>query len=125
MIYRCADNSQSCVVHDVDLRYPHGLCFDSTGQVLYVADAGERQLHVFQCALDWDRPLDKSAFKRPAVEWDAFQKTKQSIDEEVLKVLEGGVKGIDVDPAGRVVAATCRNQILRFFEIQAPQTGDS
>jgi WD40 repeat protein len=30
---------------------------------------------------------------------------------------EGGIKGLDIDPSGRVLATTCQNQVLLFFDI--------
>ena len=114
MIYRRADNRAACELRDVQLRYPHGLCFDRTGRSLYVADAGERQVHVFLSTTDWDRSLDSSAFKLPAVDADAFHRTKEAAGAH--GALEGGVKGIDLDPAGRILATTCNHQTLRFFE---------
>jgi hypothetical protein len=117
VVYRTTDKTQSCVLRDVDLRYPHGLCFDPTGRALYVADAGERHVHVFfNPDGEWDKPCDRSAFKLPAVGMEAFRKTKEAAGEEKYRALEGGIKGIDVDPSGRIVVTTCRHQTLRFFE---------
>ena len=47
---------------------------------------------------------------------EAFRKTKDASGEERFRKLEGGIKGVDVDRTGRVVATTCRHQTLRFFE---------
>ena len=117
VVYRRSDHTQSCVLRDVDLRYPHGLCFDRAGRRLYVADAGTRHVHVFATSAEWDEPMNSSAFKLLAVEPDAFHRTHEGLAAE-YRALEGGIKGIDVDPTGRIVATTCRHQILRFFEIR-------
>jgi WD40 repeat protein len=115
LVYRRKSKTQSCVLSDPDLRFPHGLCFDPTGRLLYVADAGQRNIHVFAAMEGWDKPMDGSAGKRPAVKLAAFSKTKEATPEGV-RDLEGGVKGIDVDPSGHVIATTCRHQTLRFFK---------
>ncbi len=114
-IYRLADRSLCCDLSDVDLSHPHGICFDPTGTALYVADAGERGVHVFVSPDGWVTSMTCSSFKMPAVDEDAFRKTKESVPE-VHRPLEGGIKGIDVDASGRIIATTCQNQMLRFFE---------
>jgi len=118
IVHRRADKTQPCVLRDVDLSYPHGLCFDPTGRVLYVADAGERYVHVFVSASGWDKSTDRSTFKILAVDADAFDRTRKS-KPGPNSALEGGIKGIDVDPSGRIVATTCRHQTLRFFESES------
>ena len=115
VIYRCADNSQSCVLRDVDLHYPHGLCFDPTGRLLFVGDAGARNVHVF-ASKKWDKSINASTLKLSAVEPNAFRKTLECTAQQ-YRELEGGIKGIDIDPSGRIVATTCRHQTLRFFEM--------
>lgn len=116
-VIRLGDGTRSATLRDPDLRYPHGLCFDPSGRTLYVADAGERDLHAFGSRNGaWDRSSPRSAFKLPAVEVDAFRKTKDSVGEERFRRLEGGIKGVDVDRTGHVVVTTCRHQTLRFFE---------
>ena len=47
---------------------------------------------------------------------EAFRKTKEAAGEEKYRALEGGIKGIDVDPSGRIVVTTVCHQTLRFFE---------
>lgn len=111
------DRARTGSVRDAGLRYPHGLCFDPSGRTLYVADAGERDLHSFVSRTgEWDHAAPRSAFTLPAVEMEAFRKTKDSVGDERLRRLEGGIKGVDVDRTGRVVVTTCRHQTLRFFE---------
>jgi hypothetical protein len=121
-IYRRTDGARTCELRDPDLHYPHGLCFDPSGQSLYVADAGGRDLHVFVGASGWDSSVARSAFKLPAVDAEAFRKTRAATPEAYRK-LEGGIKGIDLDPSGRIIATTCRHQILRFFETEHANTG--
>jgi len=104
-----------CELRDADLSHPHGICFDPTGMALYVADAGERAMHVFVSPDEWATAMNSSTYKLPAVEVDAFTKTKESVDQR-YRSLEGGIKGVDVDASGRIIATTCQNQMLRFFE---------
>lgn len=116
-----ADGSRAGRLRDAGLRYPHGLCFDPAGAALYVADAGERELHVFVSGTgEWTGSSSSSAFTLPAVEPEAFRKTKASVGEERFRKLEGGIKGVDVDRTGRLVVTTCRHQMLRFFERTTP-----
>lgn len=119
VIYWLANRSQSCVLCDANLHYPHGLCFDRTGHRLYVADAGGRRVHVFTTKSQWDKHANCSAFQPTAVGKDVFLKTQKDTRKEV-RALEGGIKGIDVDPSSRVIATTCRYQTLRFFEVDPP-----
>ena len=117
LVYRRQDGEQSCVLQDAALRHPHGLCFDPRGQRLFVADAGGRELHVFTVERDWDADMSHSAFRIEAVEADAFNRTREATPEQ-FRALEGGVKGIDIDPSGRILATTCRHQVVRFFQIR-------
>jgi hypothetical protein len=117
MIYRSADKTLSAVLRDPDLHHPHGLCFSRTGRTLCVSDAEERYLHVFCGSGKWDKSMDESTFKLAAVEEEAYRKTKESTPEQ-FRSLEGGIKGVDIDPSDRIVATTCQNQMLRFFELE-------
>jgi sugar lactone lactonase YvrE len=117
LIYRDADKTLSCQLRDDDLRHSHGLCFHPTGRSIYVADAGEREVHVYVSANGWNQSAINSAFKLAAVDPAAFHNTRNSTIER-HRPLEGGIKGIDVDPSGHIIAATCHHQVLRFFEIE-------
>jgi DNA-binding beta-propeller fold protein YncE len=116
VIYNLADGTETAVLRDDGLGTPHGMCFDPLGRSLYVADAGNDQLHVFVSGGAWDRSQTSSAFRLSAVDADVFRKTKEAVPER-RRPLEGGIKGLDVDPSGRVLATTCRHQTLRFMEI--------
>jgi len=118
IVHRRPGDAEPCVLRDIDLSYPHGLCFDPTGRVLYVADAGQRYVHIFVGASGWDKSIDRSTFKLLAVDADAFERTRKA-KSGPNSALEGGIKGIDVDPSGRILATTCRNQTLRFFEAES------
>lgn len=116
-VMRVGERAWSGSLRDPDLHYPHGLCFDPSGRTLYVADAGQRDLHAFVSRTGaWNHSSERSALRLPAVDADAFRKTKDASGEERFRKLEGGIKGVDVDRTGRVVATTCRHQVLRFFE---------
>lgn len=116
VVYGLDTGEQSCVLRDPCLLFPHGLCFDPDGRRLIVADAGGQQLHVFCTAGAWDVDQDTSTLSRDAVEQAIFKKTQDNTPEQ-YRALEGGVKGLDIDPTGRVLATTCQNQILLFFKI--------
>lgn len=122
-VYRRAANPvPSCELRDPGLSHPHGLCFDPTGRALYVADAGEAQLHVFVTPDNWATSMDHSTFQVAAVEPEAFHKTKESVEAH-YRALEGGIKGVDVDATGRILATTCQNQMLRFFASELAPPG--
>lgn len=115
-LYDAASRTRCATLRDPELQHPHGLCFDPTGRVIYVADAGARGLHVFKCgAAGWSGMFAASSSRIAAVEAAAFQKTHATVAKE-FRALEGGLKGIDVSPDGRLIATTCQNQMLRFFE---------
>ncbi len=114
-IHRRSDYQVACQLHDANLSHPHGICFDPDGRALYVADAGERGIHVFVTADAWATSMDASTFSMPAVDVEAFRRTKESVAEQ-YRPLEGGLKGLDVSASGRLIATTCQNQMLRFFE---------
>ncbi len=115
VIYDLASLTIRCRLSDADLHHPHGLCFSASGDSLYVADAGNRYVHWFATGDDWLTSIQASAQKVAAVEPWAFDLTKAETPEDV-RYLEGGMKGIDLDPTGRIIATTCRHQTLRFFE---------
>lgn len=117
LVYRRQDGAQTCELRDPALNHPHGLCFDPTGRRLYVADAGGRDLHVFSSERHWNADASRSVFKIAAVEADTFHKTREETEEQ-FRALEGGIKGVDIDPSGRVLVTTCRRQTVRFFQIR-------
>lgn len=116
VVHDMETGAQSCALRDPSLNFPHGLCFDPDGTRLIVADAGGRYVHVFCSAGEWNEDQDTSALSQGAVALAAFKKT-QDDTPEAYRALEGGVKGLDIDPSGCILATTCRNQVLRFFEI--------
>lgn len=107
----------SCSLTDIDLRYAHGLRFDRGARRLYAADAGGRFIHVFASTDGWRTDAATSTFKTQGVEEEAFIKSREAVPLG-HRTLEGGAKGIDIAPDGKVIALTCRNQVLRFLEIQ-------
>ncbi len=95
----------------VEAGFPHGVRFTADGRFVLVADAGSPVVRVFAANGD-----DWSGARGPArtvrvLDDDAFQ--RGHINPE-----EGGPKGIDVDAASRVLATTCAEQPLAFFDLR-------
>ena len=92
------------------LSYPHGLRFSPDGKSLYVADAGAPLVHKF-VATDGN--------------WAIAAKPSHSVRVLSEKVFlagrkndqEGGPKGMDIDNSGTVMAITCEEQPLAFFDV--------
>lgn len=114
LVYRLADGTLSCALMDDALKFPHGLCFDRTGNFLLSADAGNRFIHVFQGEGGWMVDQTRSEDRIDAVPLFVFDRTQSAVPE-AFRPLEGGSKGIDIDPSGRLVAITCRHLLLRVF----------
>lgn len=107
----------ACSLTDFDMHFPHGLRFSHDNNVLYAVDAGGRFIQVFETADQWQTDLRHSTLKTLGVDLDAFNKSRQDVPQ-AHQILEGGGKGLDIDPSGRVMVVTCRNQSLRFFELE-------
>lgn len=105
----------ACSLTDVDLHYAHGLRFDRDATSLYVADAGGRFLHVFSDSAGWRTDAGASTVKTRGVDEDAFARSQEVVPLE-HRMLEGGLKGIDIAPDGKTIVVTCRNQVLRFLD---------
>lgn len=107
---------EASVLTDPRLHSPHGLCFDPTGRRLFVSDAGEQLVHVFASPDGrWATSGDRSAFCLPGIGDEPFWKTKLSVPE-ALRGLVGGLKGLDLHPAGHLLVGSCLNQPLAFFD---------
>lgn len=105
-----------CTLNDTRLLYPHGLCFDKDGSTIFVADAGSSHLYIFRTNDEWNSNMETCSTTIDAVDMEAFAKSQMAVPESV-RMLEGGAKGIDIDPSGRYIVTTCRNQIIRFFGV--------
>jgi hypothetical protein len=90
-------------------RYPHGLRFDASDDRLLVADAGSPLVHIFERgAHGWSGARYPSA-TLTVVDEHAFARGNRN-------PREGGPKGIDVHRDTNVVAVTCEQQRLAFFD---------
>ena len=96
--------------------YPHGICFTADGSALLVADAGSPYVHVYRREEGW-----KGA-RQP--ERSVQVLTNETYERGCSQANEGGPKGIDIDPSGRVVAICCENQGLKLLSLAA-LCGDS
>ena len=96
----------------IEAGFPHGVRFTADGRFVLVADAGGPVVRVY--AADGD---DWSGRRGPAhtvrvLDEDAFQRGRHNPEE-------GGPKGLDVDAGSRVLAITCEEQTLAFFDLRA------
>ncbi len=88
---------------------PHGVRFTSDGRIV-VADAGSQYLH---------------AFDSPNGTWNGVQEPASSVrvvDDETFysgryDTREGGVKGIALDNADRVLITTHKRDVLGFYDL--------
>ncbi|MHA1189244.1 MAG: YncE family protein [Alphaproteobacteria bacterium] len=91
---------------------PHGVRFTPDSSAIVVADAASPLLYVFN---------------RPGAEWLGHMDADHSVqilDKETYlrgryNPQEGGPKGLDIDPESHVVATTCEEQPLTFFDLPA------
>ncbi len=93
------------------ISYPHGLRFSPDGKSLYVADAGAPVVHKF-VAQDGNWAIDLMPSKSVRV-----------LSEQVFLAgrhnpQEGGPKGLDLDLSGMIMAITCEEQPLAFFNVE-------
>jgi DNA-binding beta-propeller fold protein YncE len=89
--------------------FPHGLRFAGADRFLLVADAGSPYVHVFERAgARWEGVLHPSA-SVPVLPADMPLENYDRGDR--------GPKGLDVDATGRVVAITCEQDPLGFFDL--------
>lgn len=91
--------------------YPHGLRFTQDDAHVLVADAGGPVVHVYERGQGWGGERDP-ARSIEVLDADAFQRGR-------INVEEGGPKGIDIDKSNQVVAITCQERTLAFFELKA------
>ncbi|HET7716663.1 MAG TPA: hypothetical protein VFK86_13650, partial [Bauldia sp.] len=95
-----------------DAGYPHGVRFTRDGQFIFVADAGTPVVNVYLgIGGDW-RGTRKPIHSIRVLTDEAY--LRGHVNPE-----EGGPKGIDIDGGGRVLATTCEEQPLAFFDLRA------
>jgi hypothetical protein len=94
---------------------PHGLRFTPDGRIL-VADAASQYLHVFE-----SRNGSWEGAEQPA-------KSVRVVDDETFYAgrydsREGGIKGLALDGAGRVLITTHKRDVLGFFDLDRLLSG--
>jgi DNA-binding beta-propeller fold protein YncE len=92
--------------------YPHGLRFTRDGQELVVADAGSRDVHVYRRGEQGWSVAGYPSAALAVVTADEFAAGNSGPGE-------GGPKGVDLDPTERVLAVTCGEAPLRWFDLRA------
>ena len=90
--------------------WPHGLRFDAEGR-LFVADAGNPYLHVYEGDGDGWRGVAYPAASARVMDDDLFERGQRGNPHE------GGPKGIDLDRYGRVLAVSSMCRPLAFFAV--------
>jgi hypothetical protein len=92
--------------------YPHGLRFTADDRFIVVADAGSPYLSIYGKDESGWRGLRKPLLSFRALSQEDFLRGRYNVEE-------GGVKGVDIDAAGKVIACTCEGQPLVFFDFEA------
>jgi 6-phosphogluconolactonase (cycloisomerase 2 family) len=92
------------------LSYAHGLRFSNDGTKIFVADAGEPFLNIYQSNDgNWDKQFEPSR-KIKTIDDIAFEK-------ESGNPQEGGIKGLDLGNNNQLLATTTEHQVLSFFAV--------
>jgi hypothetical protein len=91
---------------------PHGVRFSPDGNRLFAADAASPYLHVFESTRGaWEGVRDPSQSIR-LVDDATFHLGR-------IDAREGGIKGIDLDSGGSILATTFKDGVLGFYSVDA------
>jgi hypothetical protein len=101
------DGDPAAVLRGVD--YPHGLRFAADDCMLLVADAGAPHIHVFARPADVWRGASFPAATVAVLDEPTFRRGRHN-------PMEGGPKGVDLDPSTDVLMVTCEELPLAFFD---------
>jgi len=91
--------------------YPHGLRFSADDRHVLVADAGAPVIHVYDRGADWSGQW-VPARSMVVLDDEAFARGRTNKQE-------GGPKGLDIDRSSQVVATTCEQQPLAFYQLRS------
>ncbi len=95
-----------------ELSYPHGLCFSLDQKKIYVADAGEQTLKIFESENgEWIGPQETVKDDIKVIHDHPFALGRISPEE-------GGGKGLGIDRTGRLLVVTCEYQPIRWYRIR-------
>ena len=115
LVYRTGPELGADAVPDAVLlgvAYPHGLTFLPDGRHLVVADAGRPHLHVFAADPAGWSGVGAPVASHRVMDDDTFRRGRPSL-------LEGGPKGIDCSPDGRLLAVTSELRALQLVSAAA------
>ena len=102
----------------VGISYPHGLRFSLGGHFMITADAGEPFVHVFQKNGEgWEGDIMPVASIR-VMDDEVFARGRIHPDKHIgINREEGGPKGIDLWGESGIMAVTCEEEPLAFFDV--------
>lgn len=104
------------VAHLHGASYPHGLRFTPDGRFIFVADAGQPVVLLYHCPTSiWRGRYDPVAVIR-VLDDETYLRGRYN-------PAEGGPKGLDVDATGTVLAITCEERSLAFFDLKPLMAG--
>ena len=92
------------------LNYPHGLRFVENGRSLLVADAGAPFVHLYRSNGEWTGNL------RPDASIQVL--SEESFRRGSSDPAQGGPKGIDVTPDGKLMVVSCEEAPFAFFDMR-------
>ncbi|MEO6607550.1 MAG: hypothetical protein ABIN69_03675 [Aestuariivirga sp.] len=102
----------------VGISYPHGLRFSSAGDFIVTADAGEPFVHMFQKNEDgWKGDIMPIAAIRVMDEECFIRGRMNPANDGRINPEEGGPKGLDLWGESGIMAVTCEEEPLTFFDI--------
>lgn len=92
------------------INFPHGLRFAENGKSILVADAGSPFVYLYRSDGEWSGERHPDASVR-VVSDETFTRGRSN-------PAEGGPKGIDVTPDGKLMVTSCEEEPFAFFDMR-------